>query len=191
MGIVVGDVCGHGMGPALIMSTARAYLRSLTRYLADPRNVLHEINNHIFSDIVDFGFITMFLARLDPENHVLECANAGNWPAYILSAQGEVLHEVYTQGIPIGLSPNLTLGEQQPIQLSLGDIVLLITDGIPEANNLANEEFGVQRMLSIIKEHHLAPAQKIIECLREEVLEFLGSAEQEDDQTIVICKRVY
>ncbi len=189
-GIVVGDVCDHGMGPALIMSTARAYLRSITRYKADPRTVLSDLNSQILADIADIGFITMFLARLDPQKHVLEYANAGNWPAYILNSQGEVVHELYTNGIPIGLSPILKLRQQQPIHLEPGSIAVFLTDGIPEAINLDNQEFGVERMLSIIKDHRMSPSQTIIDRVREEVGKFLGPAEQEDDQTIVICKRV-
>lgn len=191
IGIVVGDVCGHGMGPALIMSEARAYLRSITRYMSDPRIVLGELHNQILTDVADTGFITMFLARLDPEHHVLDCANAGNWPAYILNAQGKVLHELYTDGVPIGVSPVLKLRKVEPIILEPGSIAVFLTDGIPEANNVSNQEFGVDRMLSVIKEHRMSPAQTIIERLREEVERFLGPAEQADDQTIVICKRIH
>jgi PAS domain S-box-containing protein len=190
IGIVVGDVCGHGMGPALFMSEARAYLRSIARYVSDPRRVLSELHSQILPDIADTGFITMFLACLDPDNHVLDCANAGNWPAYILNAQGKVLHELYTDGVPIGVSPTLKLRRREEILLEPGGIAVFLTDGIPEATDGSYEEFGADRMLSLIKEHHMDPAQKIIDRLREEVLNFMEPTEQADDQTIVICKRV-
>jgi PAS domain S-box-containing protein len=188
-GIVVGDVCGHGMGPALIMATARAYLRSITRYVSDPRIVLGELHDQIYRDLTIAGFITLFLARLDPRRHLLEYANAGNWPAYILDVQGNVSHELRTGGVPIGVLQVLELRQCDPIPLAPGSIVVLLTDGFPEAHDATNTEFGVGRLLSLIHTHRLAPASEIIQRVRNEVLSFLGEVEQEDDQTIVICKR--
>ena len=107
LGIVVADACGHGMGPALIMAQTRAYLRSITHYESDPRTVLAKFNLQLYPDLDDADYITTFLARLDPDRHQLDCANAGNWPAFILDAQGDVLHELRTDGTPIGLFPDL------------------------------------------------------------------------------------
>ncbi len=190
-GLIVADACGHGMGPALIMAEVRAYLRSIVGHQLAPRSVLDELNTRIYPDLFeDANFITAFLARLDPENHVLEYANAGNWPAYVLDRQGRVRHELRTGGVPIGVLPELALRQTQPIPLAAGSLAVFLTDGIPEAVDPAGQEFGIQRMLAVIRRYRTAPAREIIEHVREAVLSFSGSAEQFDDQTIIICKRL-
>jgi sigma-B regulation protein RsbU (phosphoserine phosphatase) len=189
-GIVVADVCGHGMGAALIMAEARAYLHSITRYESDPRTVLTQLNDQMLPDLADSNFITAFLARLDPERHLLTCANAGNWPAYILDRQGQIIHELWTDGLPIGVLPDLGLSRTDPIPLAPGSIAVFLTDGIPEAFDVDGLEFGSERMLSVIRRHHEAPAGEIVERVRAAVQQFVGVAEQVDDQAIVICKRV-
>jgi PAS domain S-box-containing protein len=189
-GIVVGDVCGHGMGSALIMASARAYLRSITRYVSDPRIVLGELNDQIYPDLVDVGFITVSLARLDPRRHTLEYANAGNWPAYILDSQGNVTREIRTGGSAIGLKAEFELRPSEPTRLEPGSMAVFMTDGIPEAMDASDQAFGIERMLSLIKANRTAPASEIIQRVRGEVVNFLGSVDHDDDQTLVICKRV-
>jgi PAS domain S-box-containing protein len=189
-GIVVGDVCGHGLSSALIMAETRAYLRSLARFEGDPRLVLGQLNEQIYSDLATIGFITISLARLDPRSHVLEYANAGNWPAYIFDVQGNVRREIRTGGYPIGVTSLLELEPCAPIRLAPGEMVIFLTDGIPEALNATDTGFGIQKLLSLIQKHRAAPAEEIIQMVREEVLSFLGAVEPEDDQTLVICKRV-
>jgi PAS domain S-box-containing protein len=166
-GIVVGDVCGHGMGSALIMASARADLRSITRYVSDPRVVLGELNDQIFADLIDVGFITVSLARLDPGRHTLEYANAGNWPAYILDSRGNVTREIRTGGIPIGLKAEFKLRPSEPTLLEPGSMAVFLTDGIPEAMDDSNQAFGIERMLALIKANRTAPASKIIQKVRD------------------------
>ena len=189
-GIVVGDVCGHGMGPALIMASARAYLRSITRFVSDPQTALKELHTLIHTDLTQVGFITMFLARLDARHHRLYYANAGNWPAYILDAQGQVPHTLLTDGYPVGITSELELQPNEPIPLPVGSLVVFITDGIPEARDMDDNQFGIDRLLALIHQHRESPANEIVQLVREEVRRFMGSTEQTDDQTIVICKRL-
>jgi sigma-B regulation protein RsbU (phosphoserine phosphatase) len=190
IGIVVADACGHGMGPALIMAEARAYLRSIARYESDSHTVLRELNLQIQPDLAGSSFITTFLARLDPERHTLDCANTGHWPAYILDPQGRMLRKLQNDGFPIGLFPNLALRRTRPIALAPGGVAVFLTVGIPEARDVADREFGARRVLAVIRCYRLAPAREISERTRDAVQRFLGPAEQADDQTIVICKRV-
>jgi PAS domain S-box-containing protein len=189
-GIVVGDVCGHGMGPALIMASARAYLRSIARFVPEPQKALQELHSQIQADLAQVGFITMFLARLDPLHHEIRYANAGNWPAYVFNPDGHVTHELRTDGYPIGVSPQLTLRPNEAIALAPGSMVVFITDGIPEARDPSERQFGIERLLAFIHNHREASAGEIVHLVREEVQRYIGSAEQTDDQTIVICKRV-
>ena len=191
IGIVVADVSGHGMSSALLMAASRAYLRSIIQYETDPRTVLNKLNVQLLPDLIeDSNFITTFFARLNPELHILDCANAGNWPTYILNRQGKVVHELRTDGTPIGAVSDLTLRRTEPISLVPGSLAVFLTDGIPEAHDAAFRDFGAQRMLAVIRRHRTAPAREIIDRVREAVQGFVKSTRQVDDQTIIICKRV-
>jgi serine phosphatase RsbU (regulator of sigma subunit) len=189
-GIVVGDVCGHGMGPALIMASARAYLRSITRFVPEPQKALQELHNQIQADLAQVGFITMFLARLDPLHHEIRYANAGNWPAYVLDPDGQVTHVLGTDGYPIGVSADLILRLNEPVALAPGSMVVFLTDGIPEARDASDQQFGIDRLLAYIQSLRESPAGEIVQLVRQEVQRYMGIAEQTDDQTIVICKRL-
>lgn len=188
-GFVVADVCDHGMGSALIMAEVRAYLRSLIRYESDLQRLLGELNTQLQPDLADSNFITLFMARLDPLQHSLEYANAGNWPAHILDRNGKIIKELRNDGYPIGLFPNLKLRKTEPISLEPGNIVLFLTDGIPDASNAQGQVFGLRRILNIIRRHPQASAQELVDQVRQTVVTFMGTAKQDDDQTIIICKR--
>ena len=191
IGLVVADVSGHGMSSALLMAESRAYLRSIIKYESDPQTVLEKLNIQLLPDLIeDSNFITAFFARLDPDRHILEYANAGNWPTYIFNRQGKVTHELRTNGTPLGTLTDLALRRTEPISLAPGSLAVFLTDGIPEAHNAVFRDFGAQRLLSVIRRHRLAPAHEIIDQVREAVLGFMMSTQQADDQTIIICKRV-
>jgi PAS domain S-box-containing protein len=190
IGIAVADVYGHGMGPAIIMSEARAFIRSAARHESDPREILAELNRQIEPDLDDGGFITALFARLDPAQHVLVCANAGNWPLYVLDSNGRVVGERRTDGVPVGVFAELDLRASAPIRMEPGSLAVLITDGIPEAADAAGRPFGLRRLLATVRKHRKSPAQEIVARVREAVLSFTGTVEQGDDQTIAVVKRL-
>jgi phosphoserine phosphatase RsbU/P len=173
------------------MSESRAYLRSIIQYESEPRTVLNKLNSQILPDLIeDSNFVTTMIARLHPESHILEYANAGNWPAYILDRQGKVLHELRTGGPPIGAVSDLVLRPAEPISLAPGCLIVFLTDGIPEASDPAFQEFGVERLLAVIRSHQMEPAREIINRVREAVQDYMSSNPQADDHTIIICKRL-
>lgn len=190
LGIVVADVVDHGLASALIMSAVRAYLRLIVHCQADLRQVLVDLNERIFPDLADSNFITMLLARLDPQRHVLEYANAGNWPGLILGENGDLLEELRNDGVPVGLFPALELRPAQPQHIPSGGMALFMTDGIPEAVNNQGEEFGVQRVLEVIRQQRDLPAAQILKHVRQAVVAFIGSEKQADDQTLILCRRL-
>lgn len=190
LGLVVADVCDHGMGSALIMAKTQAHLRSIMHYETDPRNILAELNHQVHPDLIDSMFIAMFLGILDPERHLLEYANAGNPPTFILNQDGEVIHELRTDGLPVGLFEELELKTHPPIPLPPGSLVVLLTDGIHEVFDDHKNQFGFQRLVEVVRQHRAAPAGEIIVRVREAVQAFSGKVEFADDQTMIICKRV-
>ncbi|HEX7859822.1 MAG TPA: SpoIIE family protein phosphatase [Verrucomicrobiae bacterium] len=190
VGLVVGDVTGHGVGPALLMAETRAYLRVLARTKSDAGIILSEANRVLAEDLGSERFVTLFLARLNAKLHRLAYVNAGHIPAYVFDPSGEVALTLKRTGIPLGLREETAYHESAEIDLAPGQIFLALTDGFEEAVNAEEEMFGVERVLEVIKENRTRSANEIIQALYDAVQRFSGSSPQLDDLTAVIIKVV-
>ena len=188
IGIVIGDVCGHGIGAALIMVQTRAYLRMLSKLETDPGVILTQINQALAEDLDDTHYVTFLFARLNPKNNLLEYVNAGHIPAYLIKNSGEKDEILESNGIPLGILKDFTYLKSKPIKLEPGDILALITDGIVESKLLDEEEFGYDRTLDVIKSNRQATSEQIIERLYQTTRSFVNHQTQEDDITSIICK---
>lgn len=189
-GIVVGDVTGHGIGPALLMAETRAYLRVVSRNREDVGLILSRANKVLAEDVGYERYITLLLARLDPVGKSLIYANAGHIPGYIVGADGAVKHKLTRTGMPLGMKPDTEYKASESIQLEQGDVILLMTDGIDEALAEGNESefFGTDRALDIVRAHAQNPAGTICDAIINGVREFSGTRSQEDDLTLVVVK---
>lgn len=147
-------------------------------------------NQQVHPDLIDSMFITMFLGILDLKRHLLEYINTGHTPTYILNQDGIVIHKLRNDGLPVGLFEELELQTRPPIPLPPGCLVVLLTDGFHEVFDAQENQFSFQRLLEVIRQHRTAPAGEIIVRVREAIQEFSGRVEFDDDQTIIICKRV-
>jgi sigma-B regulation protein RsbU (phosphoserine phosphatase) len=188
IGIVIGDVCGHGIGAALIMVQTRAYLRMLAKLETDPGLILTQINQALAEDLDDVHYVTLIFARLDPKNNLLEYVSAGHIPAYLIKNSGEKDEILESTGIPLGVLKDYTYLTSNPIKLAPGDILALITDGIVEARLVDEEEFGYDRTLDVIKSDRQATSEQIVERLYQTARSFENYQTQEDDITSIICK---
>lgn len=185
-GLVVGDVAGHGLGPALLMAELRAYLRMLATSNSDVAQILISANRLIASDLEDFRFVTLFFAKLHGESRRFEYASAGH-TAYVVRASGET-ETLASTGVPIGLFPDSLFVRGASIELLPGDIVVLPTDGIQETQNSDRKMFGVDRMLSFVHAHRHESAASIIDGLRGAIAEFSGHRALSDDTTAIIVR---
>ncbi len=186
--IVVGDVTGHGLGPAMLMAAARAYLRALV--LSDQRfeDILARARHLLVEDLGLDRFITLFFARLEPATGVWTFINAGHPPGYVLAPDGRIKAEMMPGTPALGLDlDELPLA---PVQIALekGDLVLLLSDGIPEARSSAGEEFGEERVLAIVRRERARPAAEIIRILMDEARRFSDPDPLQDDMTVVVVK---
>ena len=188
LGIVIGDVTGHGVGPALLMAETRAYLRVLSRFNSDAGIILTEANHVLAEDLGSERFVTLFLARLNPKKRSIAYVNAGHIPGYILGASGEVLAPLRRTGIPLGLRPDTTYHESGEIELSPGQMILMLTDGFEETVGVDEEMLGSERVLELIRRHRQAPAEEIVQALYDLVHEFGGGSPQIDDLTAIVVK---
>jgi PAS domain S-box-containing protein len=187
-GLVVGDVTGHGVGPALLMAEARAYLRILSRSGSDAGIILTRTNAVLSDDVGDERYVTLFLVRLNAQRRSIAYVNAGHIPGYILGASGEVISTLKRTGIPLGLRPDTVYHESGEIELAPGQIVLMLTDGFEEADGPDGEMFGIERVLEIVKENRSLPAAEIVQRLYREVRRFAGAEPQLDDLTAIVIK---
>ena len=188
VGLVVGDVTGHGVGPALLMAETRAYLRILSKNNADAGIILTKANNVLAEDVGYERYVTLFLARLNPRRRSMAYVNAGHIPGYIFGASGEVISTLRRTGIPLGLRPDTVYHESGEIELAPGQIMLILTDGFEEAVAPNDEMFGTERVLDIVKKHRDRSAAEIIEELHRQVRAFSENAPQLDDLTAILIK---
>jgi sigma-B regulation protein RsbU (phosphoserine phosphatase) len=186
VGVVVGDVSGHGFGPALLMSQARAYLRALALSYADVGELLTRANQILTRDTEEDRFVTLFCARLDPGARSLRYAAAGH-EGYHLSASGGVTRLPST-GLPLGVVEDAVVACAPAVALGPGDLVLCFTDGIPEAEAPGGAAFGLERTLEVVRAHQGQPARAIVEALHRAVQEFSHPLPQRDDITAVVIK---
>ena len=187
-GIVVGDVTGHGLGPALLMAETRAYLRTLLGAREDVGLVLTRANRLLAEDVGQEYFVTMLLARLDPVSRQMDYASAGHPPGFVLDAAGDIKKQLKRTGVPLGIMPETQYTTDASTRLESGDLVLLITDGIEEAMAPDSSFFGYERALQVVKKNRHKPARDIIDALCHAVREFAGNTPQLDDITGVVIK---
>jgi PAS domain S-box-containing protein len=188
LGIIVGDVTGHGVGPALLMAETRAYLRVLTGRREDVGEILSRANGILAEDIGTERFITLCFVSLSPQTRSLTYASAGHPPAYVLGRDGQVRLNLPRTGIPLGMRPDTEYKSSPEIGLESGDILLLSTDGIEEAISPQNTIFGVERTLDVVRENRERSAQEIVDALYRAVREFAGNLPQADDFTMIVIK---
>ncbi|MDX1953844.1 MAG: SpoIIE family protein phosphatase [Verrucomicrobiota bacterium] len=188
LGIVVGDVTGHGIGPALLMAETRAYLRVLAKNRDGPGEILTRANLVLAEDVGFERFVTLFLAKLTPANKSLSFSSAGHVPCYILDQSGQIKKTMKRTGVPLGLRRHTVYETSEVIGLQSGDIVLMLTDGFEEAASPSEELFGVDKILDLVRECRELRAREIVERLHQAVLEFSGEVPQNDDLTAVVIK---
>jgi len=188
LGLVVGDVTGHGVGPALLMAETRAYLRVLAGRREDAGEILTRTNGILAEDVGSERFITLFLGCIDPKTRGFVYASAGHPAGYILDAGGAIKATLKRTGIPLGMKADTQYASAQEIILSPGDLVLLLTDGIEEASAPDESLFGLERILDTVRANRARPAQEIVQSLYEAARAFADNAPQLDDITAIVVK---
>lgn len=184
--IVLADVCGHGIGPAMITVGTRRLLRSSAATHEDLGELVTIANRGICEDTFQSLFVTLFFARLDSSAMRAAYVGAGH-PAFLIDSKGNIT-ELTTQGIPTGVDPNYRYQVDGFADLSSGAILLLITDGVWEAHQGDQEPFGKQRALDLVLRNRERTAQEIADALIEAVVSHCAPHRIIDDVTAVVVK---
>ncbi len=189
-GLAVGDVAGHGVSASLHMASLQALLRTLAPASQDPADVVAHVNRLLIHNVGFATFASLFLASFDPQSQTLTYCNAGHNPPLVLrGADGDGAFWLNPTGAAIGLVEAVPF-TAQTVRLQPGDLLLLYTDGVPEAFNHQDEMFGYERLAQALRLWGGAPAQDVIRGIRQELERFTQGTPQSDDVTLVVCRIV-
>ena len=186
--VVIADVSGKGAAAALLMPSLAVALRLRARELQRPAEIIKDLDGVLKQITNSATFVTMFYARLNRANRVLEYANAGHNPPVLLrsaSCESRLLDEA---GGPILGILNDTQYSGASLKLDAGDILTLFTDGVTEQENEHGEEFSVDRLKEVICREGADSATGVVAHVSEAVAAFAGETEQADDLTLVVLK---
>lgn len=188
LGIVIGDVSGHGMSSALLMVELRAYLRAFALKSSNVDEIFSMLNRALTSDMEGDRYATLAFCVLHPGTKSFVYASAGHVPGYILNADGAIRQTLDSTDLPLGIMPEHIFSSGIRLSLEPGEVLALLTDGILEAERPDEEPFGVGRALDFIRLHRRESAQQIIAGLYRAVRDFTDGMPQTDDITAVVCK---
>ncbi len=188
VGVIVGDVSGHGLGAALLMAAARSSLRANTRQPGvDLVRLFHKTNRDLVQDTSDDKFVTLFYGVLDDQDGSLTWVSGGHDPAFWYHAESGAIEELPNTGMLMGIVANATFEQAGPVPLRSGDVVVIGTDGIWEACDAGGKPFGKERLREILRHAH-GSAEEICRTIVKAVEDFIGSAPRQDDVTVVVLK---
>jgi len=181
-GLVLADVSGKGMAAALLMSATRGMLRSLAEAACTPGEVLAKLNQLMLDGFPSGRFVTLIYAVLDPVKRALTFANAGHLPP-LLVEDGVARFLDTDSGMPLGLGSGYF--SEVTVQLATQSRLVFYTDGITEAENQADEQYGRARL-----EKHALRSDASVESILEDVRSFTNGANLRDDATVILAKAI-
>lgn len=188
--VAVGDVSGHGLPSALLMATARGFLRQRVSMRGSLGEIVTDINQRFTEDVERSGrFMTLFLARIDRERKKIEWVRAGHDPALLYDPATETFVSLKGKGLPLGVDAAIPYRESSTA-IEDGQVLFIGTDGIWETANEMGELFGKDRLKEVIRRHASESARNILLAVHAAAEEFRGELKQEDDLTIVVVKLI-
>ena len=188
VGLVVADVSDKGIPASMFMMSSRTALKGAAIGVREPRMVLAEVNNQLQQDNPTFMFVTLIYALFNPETGLLTYSIAGHDPPMLVSADGAVTELPLTKGIALGIAADVVY-TQESVTLEPGDTVVLFTDGVTEAMNADNQQFGLGRLTEVFEGKPPENATAANEAVFEYVRNFAGDAPQSDDITCLTLRR--
>jgi sigma-B regulation protein RsbU (phosphoserine phosphatase) len=191
VGFAIGDVSGKGVSAALVMSNVMSSLRSLlaAEPSRGPADLLVQLNKVLHRATAADRFVTLFYAEYDLATASLRYANAGHdWPM-VVSPEGHLVLDLESSGLMLGALPEVHLTEHE-IKLEPGDVVVAYSDGLVDTMNESGEPFDRERAQAVIADRIGESPSRLVEAVSARLREWQGRAEDVDDVTIVVLKRV-
>lgn len=191
-GIAIGDISGKGIGASLMMASLQASLRGQSLHFKnDLAGLMSQINHLLYDASTSNRYATFFYSQYDPKTRNLIYVTAGHDPPYLLRKNGDELEVIKLDkgGAVVGMLPPMLVSyEQGEITLQSGDLIFSLTDGITEAMNPNDEEWGEEAMFSELKKVYGKTAQEVAEHIVSKADEFVNGAKQHDDMTMIVVR---
>ncbi len=187
LGIVIADVSGKGVPAALFMGISKTLVRANAKRIMDPVEALQTANSIILDESDSGMFVTLFYGILNFREHTFTYINAGHNPPLLLHRDNNEITLLKARGVPIGVMEDLKL-ESKTVSIKENELLFLYTDGVTEAVNEGDEEFGVERLYGLLEQEENTPPDIIIEKMVREIRKFAGNREQFDDITMVVLQ---
>jgi sigma-B regulation protein RsbU (phosphoserine phosphatase) len=185
---VVADVEGKGVGSAMVMANLQATLHALIAHLHSLERLVESLNDMMLADTRGQKYMTMFVTLLDQPHRTLHYVNAGHVPPAVVRSNGTVDY-LREGGMVVGMFPSVKF-DRGHVRMELGDIFVACTDGITEAMNAQDDEYGSQRLIELVARERALPAAEIVQSVLTEVDHFSRGGTHEDDRVILIMKVV-
>jgi len=189
LGIAMADVSGHGVGAGMVMGMTRTLLHTYCQKTDDSKKIFESINKYLYENTASNYFVTMFYSILNLSTLKMKFTSAGHSPGVIL--RDKKLMELPAGGIALGATSNTTMSpltEKKEVQLQKGDYFIQYTDGVDEAMDAKNNEFGVDRFHKALLDNYGKHPQQMIESVINTLNKFTGNVQQHDDITMIIIR---
>ncbi len=185
--VALGDVSGKGTAAALLMSSVHAAIHAQVAAKTSLYEMVKSVNQYLAENTPSNRFVTLFVAELDPQTGALKYINAGHNPPLVARSGGQV-EQLESGGFPLGILPmaDFEVGE---INLDAGEALVIYSDGVSEANNLQEEEFGMERLIQVVSRNLNSSAAGMRDKVESALSAFTKTAAPNDDITLVIVKR--
>ena len=185
----IADVCGKGIPAAIFMAVSRTIIRTTGLRGISPSECITVSNKLLAADSVDCMFVTVFYGIYNVKTGEVTYCNAGHNPPHLLTKNGEVRELPKSRDMMVGAFDGVQYHEDT-LQLEKGDALVMFTDGVTEAMNIEREEFGTNRLKETLEEVAMHNCQQIIDSVKSDIAAFVGEAEQSDDITMLVIKRL-
>lgn len=187
--LVVGDMTGHGVDAALLMTTARAFLRMRAGHPGTAEDMVNDLNRHLTTDVQQTDrFMTLFFLSLQVHNRRLQWIRAGHDPAVLYNPSANQIEWLRGPGLALGLDGTMIYRAETKEDLEPGQVIAIGTDGIWESRNVRGEMYGKQRFNSILKRFAHLDAEGLVGAAMEDLHHFTEGTLPEDDKTLVVVK---
>lgn len=187
-GVALGDVSGHGLGPALVAAQTSTCLRTLTRMYGRIDHLLCEANSLVFQSTPPESFVSLAMLAVDPVSSALHYVNAGHPPGLLFDSAGNLKALLESSDLPLAVAPDTQYRLEGPVVLRRGDLVVLASDGLLEAWSPSGDSFRSARLRELVRAHHHLPCQELVEAVYREVREFSRWETQHDDMSVVAVR---
>ncbi|MBF0319298.1 MAG: SpoIIE family protein phosphatase [Nitrospirae bacterium] len=185
---IIADVSGKGVPASLFMAMTKTLIKAQTAVGLSPDEILFNVNRNLAKENNVNMFVTIFYGILNTDTGEVEFANGGHNPPLLYKKDTAELIPLETGGIVVGILEDGITFDKGTVTMAEGDFILMYTDGVTEAINERDEEFGEERLMRLLRDNHDKTIRALVELINEEVAEFSGTQPQFDDITLMVLK---